>query len=61
MWIGTAGGYGKLSDDKFIFYEQDQGLIHDEVQTIIEDKKDRIWMGTMGGLVRIEVRYIRLQ
>jgi ligand-binding sensor domain-containing protein len=54
MWIGTSGGYGKVSGSNLFFMNQDQGLINDEVQTIIEDKKGRIWMGTMGGLVRLE-------
>jgi ligand-binding sensor domain-containing protein/serine phosphatase RsbU (regulator of sigma subunit) len=55
LWIGTSGGYGTLSKGKLSFRSQDEGLIHNEVQTIIEDTKGQIWMGTVGGLVRLKM------
>jgi ligand-binding sensor domain-containing protein len=41
-WIATTGGYAKLSGDNLFVFGEEQGLINDEVQTIIEDKKGRI-------------------
>jgi len=54
VWIGSAGGYGRIFGDNLFFMSEEDGFIDDEVQCIIEDSKGRIWMGTMNGLVRLD-------
>jgi len=54
IWLGTAGGYGRIFGDNLFFMDQDNNLINNEIQTIIEDRKGRIWFGTLGGLVRLD-------
>jgi ligand-binding sensor domain-containing protein/serine phosphatase RsbU (regulator of sigma subunit) len=54
VWIGSAGGYGRIFDDNLFFMSQEDGFINDEVQHVLEDSRNRIWMATMGGLVRLD-------
>ncbi len=52
IYAGTDVGYNEIRGDKIFTISEENGLIHPEVQTVISDLKDNIWMGTMGGLVR---------
>ncbi len=42
--------YGQISDLKFRHISIKQGLSHDAVYTIVQDKNDLIWIGTQNGL-----------
>jgi len=56
MWIGTRDGLNKYDARKFTIYRsnpQDSlSLEHNFIQAITQDKKQRLWVGTTGGLVR---------
>ena len=54
IWIGTNGGlnrYNPTSDDFIIFREQD-GLAHNSILTLTEDKDRNLWMSTPKGLTK---------
>lgn len=52
IYAGTDLGYNEIKGNKIYTINEDNGLIHPEVQTVIADLKGNIWMGTMGGLVK---------
>lgn len=65
IWIGTyKGGLNRLDKDqrnlspakiKFVRYLNDQrGIPHNSVLTIVEDEKQNLWLGTLGnGLINL--------
>ncbi len=54
MWIGTPYGLSHLKDGKVKHYTSDHGLAHNTVRAVMEDSAGNIWVGTHGGLQRIE-------
>ncbi|NIR09150.1 MAG: hypothetical protein GTN82_27340 [Candidatus Aminicenantes bacterium] len=51
LWIGTHGkGLYRLKDKKRIAYTTREGLLHNAVESIYEDNKGRLYIGTRGGL-----------
>lgn len=50
LYAGTDVGYNEIKSDKIYTINEDNGLIHPEVQTVISDLNGSIWMGTLGGL-----------
>lgn len=52
IYAGTGVGYNEIKSDKISTINEDNGLIHPEVQTVIADHNGTIWMGTMGGLAQ---------
>jgi signal transduction histidine kinase/ligand-binding sensor domain-containing protein len=55
LWIGTlSGGVTRLKDGLFQSYTTQDGLPHNNVQVVLEDKDGAIWIGTEGGLVKLK-------
>jgi two-component sensor histidine kinase/ligand-binding sensor domain-containing protein len=64
LWIGTDGGLNKYvpknnnKEDYFIRYQNEENnpnsLSYDKIRSIYEDKKGRFWIGTRGGLNRLD-------
>lgn len=50
IYAGTDIGYNEIKSNKIYTINEDNGLIHPEVQTVISDLQGTIWMGTLGGL-----------
>jgi len=50
IYAGTDVGYNEIKSDKIYTINEENGLIHPEVQTVISDLNGNIWMGTLGGL-----------
>lgn len=54
-WIGTEKGLFLFREDKLIAkYAISEGLPSNDVKVIHEDRKGVLWIGTYGGLVRLE-------
>lgn len=60
MWIGTYGGGlslcefdGNYADLKFRHFTTSDGLVHNVIQSIIEDNEGKIWIATEYGLSRL--------
>ncbi len=50
LWIGTyGGGLTRLKDGKFTTYTARDGLAHDVVFALCEDRNRNLWIGTHGG------------
>ena len=54
IWIGTAAGLNEIDAGKTKTYGQREGLPDGLVLTIVEDRQNKIWVGTRHGLVRFE-------
>ncbi|NVO09616.1 MAG: SpoIIE family protein phosphatase [Bacteroidales bacterium] len=52
IYAGTDVGYNEIKTNKIYTINEENGLIHPEVQTVISDLNGNIWMGTMGGLAK---------
>ncbi|MGE0077193.1 MAG: two-component regulator propeller domain-containing protein [Bacteroidales bacterium] len=50
IYAGTDVGYNEIKSNKIYTINEENGLIHPEVQTVISDLNGNIWMGTLGGL-----------
>jgi len=51
LYVGTFGsGLYMFKDEKTIHYGMDKGLVHNEVESLIEDKTGILYIGTRGGL-----------
>lgn len=54
-WVGTHGGGVIVFDgDNATRYGTEDGLAHDEVRVIREDRNGRIWFGTLAGVTRYD-------
>ncbi len=54
-WIGTEKGLFLFREDKFIAkYTTSEGLPDNDVKIIYEDRDGVLWIGTYGGLVKVE-------
>ena len=50
LWFGTeGGGVSKISDNLLLTYSTENGLLHDEVTSLLADRKG-MWVGTYAGL-----------
>ncbi|MFN0084785.1 MAG: two-component regulator propeller domain-containing protein [Blastocatellia bacterium] len=49
LWIGTSGGLTRLKDGRFTTYGSQQGLGHDLVYGLEEDREGNLWVATFGG------------
>jgi len=50
LWFGTSGGGVSRYDGKsFANFTTDQGLIHNHIVSIAEDREGNLWFGTFGG------------
>src|SRR5207244_5196666 len=51
LWVGTmTAGLRRFRDGKLTAYAKKDGLAHDQINAIYEDRKGSIWIGTLGGL-----------
>jgi ligand-binding sensor domain-containing protein len=50
MWFGTLGGLTRFADGAFVSYDEDDGLPHNLVFAVLEDRAARLWVGTQTGL-----------
>ncbi len=50
VFAGTNMGFNEIRNNQIGIISSNDGLINDEVQTVITDRKGNIWIGTMGGL-----------
>ena len=49
MWVGARDGLHQLRPRRFLAYTRQQGLQHNNVTSVMEDKEGSIWFGTWGG------------
>jgi len=55
IWIGTlGGGLLRFQDGKFTRFGTRDGLPNEHVSQILEDSRGRLWLGTRGGIVRVD-------
>ncbi|MEQ8927858.1 MAG: two-component regulator propeller domain-containing protein [Fulvivirga sp.] len=50
LWIGTGEFLLKSRDGRVEKFNDTNGLVHDNVRTIYEDKSGKIWVGTNNGI-----------
>jgi signal transduction histidine kinase/ligand-binding sensor domain-containing protein len=59
MWFGTNDGLNRYDGYEFVVYhadpEGDGGLSHDAVTSLVEGEADELWIGTRGGLDRLDL------
>lgn len=56
LWVGTYGsGVARLRDGTWSVYSTKDGLPADSVNALRLDREGQIWVGTSGGLARIEL------
>jgi serine phosphatase RsbU (regulator of sigma subunit)/ligand-binding sensor domain-containing protein len=49
MWFGTAGGVSRYDGKSFVNFSTKDGLAHNAVWSIHQDKSGAMWFGTAGG------------
>jgi signal transduction histidine kinase/ligand-binding sensor domain-containing protein/CheY-like chemotaxis protein len=49
LWIGGYGGLTRLKGGTFTTYTTRDGLAHDVVYALCEDRQGNLWIGTQGG------------
>ena len=55
IWFGLVnGGVGNLKDGKLTFYPPGNGLVRNQVRTLIQDRSGAIWAGTLNGASRFQ-------
>ncbi|WP_273702920.1 response regulator, partial [Candidatus Accumulibacter vicinus] len=57
VWIGTSGGLNRLDPraGRFTVYRRKDGLSGDRINTILEDDRGQLWLGTAdGGITRFD-------
>lgn len=52
IWFGHTGGISKYNGAKFTNYNENDGLISDDVWSLGVDKNENIWVGTIDGVSR---------
>jgi CheY-like chemotaxis protein/signal transduction histidine kinase len=51
VWIGSnTEGLARLRKDQFVGYTTEDGLAGESVSTLMQDRRNRIWVGTSNGL-----------
>lgn len=54
LWVASSQGLVRVDQDGVRHYTPDDGLPHEDVQSVAPDGDDRIWVGTESGLVLLE-------
>ena len=49
LWAGSREGLIRLTPKRFFAYTKRQGLTHDNVMSVLEDRAGTMWIGTWGG------------
>ena len=49
MWIGTDGGLSRWQGGKFTNFTTREGLSHNAVDALYQDREQTLWIGTRGG------------
>ncbi len=62
LWIGTdGGGVSRYQAGSFRRYTTREGLVHDQVNTLLMDRDGDLWVGTRGGLSRlVDGRFVNM-
>ncbi|HEY3402482.1 MAG TPA: two-component regulator propeller domain-containing protein, partial [Ohtaekwangia sp.] len=57
IWIGTNGGLNRFdySRNEFSSYREVDGLAHNSILTIVEDRDHNLWMSTPRGISRLSI------
>ena len=53
MWIATAGGLNRLKDNKISSFTVKDGLLADDISTILEDDDNNLWLSSARGVFRV--------
>ncbi len=56
IYVGSNLGFNEISANKIKTISEEHGLINPEVQTIITDNEQNVWIGTLGGLATFNHR-----
>jgi ligand-binding sensor domain-containing protein len=51
MWFGTKGGVSVFNGTDWISYTMDDGLISNNILTVLADKNGNIYLGTDNGIM----------
>jgi PAS domain S-box-containing protein len=55
LWIGTTlDGLARLRDRVFLHVRQAEGLLNEDVRSVLVDRNGVTWVGTAGGVARLE-------
>ena len=55
VWFGTgSGGVSRYDGQAFTAFTTEDGLAHDRVSSIIQDREGHLWFGTDGGVSRYD-------
>ncbi len=55
VWVGTAGnGLYKFENDIWNNYTSEDGLLSDEITSLVVDNDGSVWMGTKMGVAKLE-------
>ncbi len=56
LWLGTeSAGLLALDGDRMVTFSTSQGLPHNTVWALFEDRRHDLWIGTNGGLARLSM------
>ena len=53
LWFGTDAGLSRTDGTKWTNYRTKDGLSHDRILTLFEDKQQNLWVGTQEGLSKL--------
>jgi signal transduction histidine kinase/ligand-binding sensor domain-containing protein len=56
LWVGTAGGLGRLEHGKWTAFTRNDGLVNNNIGFILEDGEGYLWLGSTAGLMRVDKR-----
>jgi PAS domain S-box-containing protein len=54
LWVAGREGLSAFRDERFTVYTTQDGLPNNEVKAVLEDRDRNLWVGTTGGLARLE-------
>ena len=61
LWIGTEAGLIRFSNGSFAAFTTKEGLPHNAVQSVYEDRARTLWIGTRRGLSRLDRQTLRFE
>lgn len=54
MWFGNEQGFGVLDNNGYHFYEISADLSDNQVNTMLRDRENKIWIGTRNGILVVD-------